>query len=244
MRVLLEADKISADERRTCMREMKDCQQRLWRIKISDDDDTGTNARHQSTVQLPDGASDHKWRKKFDKRQQEVLSTVHNLAVQVEVLQRKVAGDSRSLDRMADAIQSIERALLQQAGAGCTLNSPPLAPANPSPGPFRPVPAASPSQAHRSPAARHRKVAEAQGGPRAPGDASVSPHASTPPPESEHGRPAQRGERGWQEIGRGVVLDSLEERVAAREARRRADEQQTLILTEAAVSDFGCACPA
>ena len=50
MRVLLEADKISADERRTCMREMKDCQQRLWRMKTADDDETGTHARQPAEL--------------------------------------------------------------------------------------------------------------------------------------------------------------------------------------------------
>ena len=236
MRVLLEADKISADERRTCMREMKDCQQRLWRMKTADDDETGTHAR-QPAEQLLGGASDQKWRKKFGKKQQDVLSTVHNLAEQVEVLQRQVAGNNKSLDRMADAIQSLERALVQQPGAGCSLNSPVQMPTFPSPGPLRPVSAAS--QLSQTPRSRHRKVAESQDGPRVPMDASESPH--TPPSESDCGHTSQRGERNAEEIGRADVLDSLEERVAAREARRRADEQQALILAEATVCGLACA---
>ena len=133
-------------------------------------------------------------------------STVQELSEQVEILQRQVTANTSSMDRIADAIQSLQQALVGNSDAG---------------GVQRPVPM------HTQPSenAMHGKsfVGGLQDGPLASIDAS---DPGTPPLE-----------RDMEEIGRGVERDSsVEERVAAREARRRADEQHALILHEAAVS--------
>jgi hypothetical protein len=212
-------DDKAINQRRMCLKEMINCKQKLWRLQTADEDaqvfsgpmdESGMRvSTRKFKVEPPADARDQKWRKKFDKKQNDMQSTVQELSEQVEILQRQVTANTSSMDRIADAIQSLQQALVGNSDAG---------------GVQRPVPRV-PMHTQPSENAMHGKsfVGGLQDGPLASIDAS---DPGTPPLE-----------RDMEEIGRGVERDSsVEERVAAREARRRADEQHALILHEAAVS--------
>jgi hypothetical protein len=216
-------DDKASNQRRMCLKEMINCKQKLWRLQTADEDahvfsgpmdESGMRVSTRNfKVEPPADARDQKWRKKFDKKQNDMQSTVQELSEQVEILQRQVTANTTSMDRMADAIQSLQQALVENSGAG---------------GVQRLVPFSSTMHTHPAENALHGMsfMGGLQDGPLASTDAS---DPGTPPLE-----------RDMEEIGRGVGRESsVEERVAAREARRRADEQHALILHEAAVSGVG-----
>jgi hypothetical protein len=224
MQMLLLLDEKASNQRRMCLREMIDCKQKLWRMQEADNDvqvfdgpmdESGTRgSSRQFKVEPPADARDQKWRKKFEKKQNDVLSMVQDLSEQVKMLQRQVTSNTTSMDRMADAIQSLQKVLVRNSGAGGVQGALSVS---------RPVPLSSTTPIPPSQNDMHGKsfVGELQDGPQVCTDTS---DPGTPPLD-----------RSIEEIGRGVRRDySVEETVAAREARRRADEQQALI--EAAVS--------
>ena len=143
-------------------------------------------------------------------------------------MQREFATQRQAMDRMADAIVSLEGALIRWADSGK--------------GRERQTDMQDSIQRRESSPIKYndRPLSSRGSGPspnesalQAPRSSSATRHMAGGTGPTFENEQLQQERMGQQENNGQDVRDSLEEKIAAREARRRADEQMALVLAEA-----------
>lgn len=204
-------------------------QQKLRR-RYGDDDEmpAAKSSKPRYTNSLGPATEDVKWRKQVEGMQQKMQMNVDTLAMEVHSMQREFATQRHAMDRMADAIVSLESALIRWADSGK--------------GRERQTDTQHSIQRRSSSPMRFndRPLSSRWSGPSPSESALQAPRSSPatrpmgggigPTYENEQ---LQQERMGQQENDGQDVRDSLEEKIAAREARRRADEQMAMVLAEA-----------